>query len=97
MNEDYKKILTIFASHRGVKAEDVVGYCTLREACVTRYMIYAYLHNELKISASHIGEAFGRTRVNILRGIRVLKGWMHFHSEIKTEYQSIIEMIEGAE
>lgn len=89
-------IILTFCDARGVSATDVTHESTLRDICITRYMIYAYLHNNMNVSASDIGKVFGRTRINVLRGIRVLKGWMRYHSEIKDEYHSIIKKIEGA-
>lgn len=90
-------IISTFCVARGVSADDVTHESTLRDICITRYMIYAYLHNNMNVSASDIGKVFGRTRINVLRGIRVLKGWMRYHTEIKEEYHSIIKTIEGAD
>lgn len=96
-NEQIARVVDAFAKYKNMAVADVYGAANLHSVCVVRYMIYAYLHNELKIPASKIGSIFGRTRVNVLRGIRVLKGWMRYHEDMKNEYLSIIQKIEGAE
>lgn len=96
MNEKITRIATHIANERGIDLCAIV-YSGTRTACVARYMAYAYLHNNLSISAREIGEYFGRTRINVLRGIRVLKGWIRYHSDIKDEYFSLVAKLEEAD
>lgn len=95
-NEEITRIVGRIADERGIDLTAIVGSNT-RPACVARYMAYAYLHNNLSIPARVVGEYFGRTRINVLRGIRVLKGWIKYHHGIKEEYFSMIEKLEEAD
>ena len=62
----------------------------------TRYMIWHYLHCCKSVATSKIAKAFGRNRPSIFRGIRVFKHQMKYNKELRKEYYSIIEKIEGA-
>lgn len=97
MNEKIRHIVLTFAAARGMSEEIVMSNTTLRPVCVTRYMIYSFLRCKLNISASDIGEYFGRTRINVLRGIRVLRGWCRYHDDIKQEYREVMKKLEEAD
>lgn len=86
-------VVDVFAKRKDVATEEIIGHRNTREFCVIRYMIYEYLHNELRFSVSVIARFFGRTRANIFRGIRVLRGWFEYHEAMKDEYLSIINTI----
>ncbi len=95
MNDKIHDIIKTFCVSQNQDISDVVGDISLKPVCVTRYMIYAYLHNVMNIPASQIASIFNRSRINVFRGIRVLKGWMRFHEDIHEKYLSIVKVIEG--
>lgn len=82
---------------RNVNIQDVVCSFKKKRISETRFMIYAYLHNELGISASKIGKYFNRPRRSILRGIQILKEWMQYHTDIKNEYGILVEKLKGGD
>lgn len=88
-------IVVNIAEKRGVAVDKLMAGDKVRSICATRYMIYAYLHNELGISANKIGKYFNKPRRSILRGIQILKGWVQYHLEIQNEYNSIVEQLKG--
>lgn len=97
MDDKIARAITLFSLQRNVDEHDVLGGSTLRSVCVTRYMLYVYLHYNLRLPASKVATMFGRTRVNVLRGVRVLKGWMKYHQDIRDEFMDIIKQIEGCD
>ena len=67
---------------------------SIRIVCIGRYMIYRYLHEELKWSAGKVAKLFNRTRINVFRGIRVLRNQMQFDKDLRIAYTNIIQKIE---
>lgn len=86
-----------FAELRNIDAHRLIAEHKVHEVCETRYMAYTYLHYELGISSNKIGKYFNRPRRSVLRGIQILKEWMQYHSEIKNEYNSIVEQLKGGD
>lgn len=78
-----------------IQPEYVIGKGKRHKAGEARYIVYYYLHYEVGLSSSVIGRYFKCSRYNVLRGIRILKGWMEYHTEIKERYQSIVEKLKG--
>lgn len=60
-----------------------------------RYMIWHYLHFNMGASASRIAKIFDRDRVNIFRGIRLIKHQMKYDSRLREKYYDICAKIEG--
>lgn len=80
-----------------IAPHDLISKSKKRKASEARYIVYTYLHYEVKLSSNTIGKYFGRSRINILRGIRILKGWMGYHAETKEKCESIIRELKGAD
>lgn len=59
-----------------------------------RYMAWHYLHYDKGISANRIARFFNRDRVNIFRGIRLLKHQMKYDSTLRNKYYGICEKAE---
>lgn len=78
-----------------IAPHDLISKSKNRKASEARYIVYTYLHYEAKMSSTTIGKYFGRSRVSILRSIRILKGWIDFHAETKVKYESIVEKLKG--
>ena len=78
-----------------IQPEYVIGKGKRHKAGEARYIVYYYLHYEVGLSSSVIGRYFKCSRYNVLRGIRILKGWMEYHAETKERYQSIVEKLKG--
>lgn len=74
----------------GITRDELFSKSNKHEICVVRYILYLYLHKEVKLSSSKLGEIFRRDRINILRGIRVFKGWMRYCADIKAKYDSAV-------
>lgn len=66
-----------------------------KNICEARYMAYLYLHSVIGLPSGEIGKYFNRDRVNIIRGIRILKGWMNYHCDTKERYEAMIEKLKG--
>lgn len=94
MDDKIKNIVQFFAEKANVSARDVMSNDITRKVCTVRYMIFTYLHINLKVSGSRLSKMFGRTRESILRGIRILKGWMECYKDIYESYTNIINEIE---
>ena len=94
VDDKIKHILQVFAERSKVSVGDIMSDDTTRKVCTVRYMIFTYLHINLRISGSRLSKIFGRTRESILRGIRILKGWMECYKDIQETYISIINEIE---
>lgn len=73
--------------------EEIIGRGKRKRVSEVRYAIYMYLHYEVGLSSNMIGKYFKRSRYNILRGIRILRGWMEFHTETKEQYQRLVERL----
>ena len=96
MDDKALRAIEVFSSRMGINRDEVMKSAT-HKACATRYMIFSYLHNNLGVTGYKLAEYFGQTRINILRGIRILKGWMKFHHVIKLSYFDMIRGIAGAD
>lgn len=81
----------------GVSPHDLMDKSKQRHVCEARYIAYLYLHYESRLSSIRIGKYFNRSRFNVLRGIRILKGWMDYHAETKTKVESIINTLKGGD
>lgn len=85
------RVVVYFSDARGVDIDETFHSQKRGRVSASRFMIYAYLHNELGISANKIGKYFNRPRRSVLRGIQTLKNWMQYHSDIKNEYDTLIK------
>lgn len=95
--QDIAKIVLRVSEILGVSLHELVGNSKRKSVVEARYIIYAYLHYEMQISSFKIGKYFNRHRVNIIRGIRVLKGWMKYHTETKEKVELIISTLKGGD
>lgn len=80
-----------------ISPHDLIGKGKQRTVCEARYIAYTYLHYEVGLSSIKIGKYFNRSRFNVLRGIRILKGWMDYHAETKTKVETIINTLKGGD
>lgn len=85
----------VIAQIYGISPEDVIGKTKQKKASEARYIVYSYLHYDIGLSSNVIGKYFKRSRYNILRGIRILRGWMEYHAQTKEKYNAIIEKLKG--
>lgn len=90
-------IVIKIAEIRNIEVDKLMTQKKSHDVCITRYMIYNYLHSELCVSANKIGKYFNSTRRSVLRGIQTLKDWMVYHSSIKNEYNEIIKQLKGGD
>lgn len=81
----------------GVSPHALMDKSKQRHVCEARYIAYTYLHYEIGLSSIKIGKYFNRSRFNVLRGIRILRGWMGYHTETKTKVESIINTLKGGD
>lgn len=93
-NEEISRIISLFADLRGVNAEDIIARNRKSKVCMTRSMIYEYLHHVKNISSYEIARFFGRNRRNILLCIQTFKGWITYDTKLREEYNSLVEKIE---
>lgn len=98
ISNDYnpiKDVVSRTADLYGVSEADLVGKSRNRLASELRYFIYVYLHYDVGLSSNVIGRHFDRSRYNVLRGIRTLKGWMQYHPETKDKYHQYVSKLKG--
>lgn len=92
-DEKIKRVIEFFAAQTGVPVKNLMGGQD-KSSCIARYMAVAYLHNEMKVSGYKLASVFGQTRINLLRGIRVLRNWLKYHSDIRAKYFEVINKLE---
>lgn len=89
-----ENIIRTFCTHRHISEEYII-VGNNRRINDTKYMIWVYLHCEMGISANQIAKRFGRNRPSVFRGIRIIKHQFKYHEQLREEYQSIVEKLEG--
>lgn len=90
-----ENIIKTFCAHRHISEVDIV-IVNNRHINDTKYMIWFYLHYAMGVSANQIAKRFKRNRPSVFRGIRIIKHHFKYHKELREEYQTIIQKIEGA-
>lgn len=80
-----------------ISPRELISNSKQKKIVEARYIIYTYLHYEMRVSSFKIGKYFNRHRINIIRGIRVLKGWMNYHAETKEKVELIISQLKGGD
>lgn len=88
-----EKVIDTVLKCFGIKRDELFSKFNKHDICVVRYILYLYLHEEVKLSSFKLGKIFKRDRINILRGIRVLKGWMRYSADIKAKYDSVVVIL----
>lgn len=76
---------------------ELISFSRRKKVVEARYIVYMYLHYEMQVSSFRISLYFKRHRINIIRGIRVLKGWMNYHAETKEKVELIISQLKGGD
>lgn len=89
------KVTLRAADASGVSVDDLVSLKKHRKISETRYIVYHYLHKELKMPTSIIGRYFNQTKRNVWRGIQLLGEWTALYSDVSKRYDTIIENIRG--
>lgn len=92
---DYIRVIERICEYRGVSVEDVMGRFGNSNVYITRYFVYAYLHNKMKIPGEVMATIFNRRRINILLGIRTLKNNIQYNRELQKEWNKVVEMLES--
>lgn len=80
-----------------VSPHDLISRNRQRRLNEVRYIVYSYLHYEEGLSSFKIGKYFNRDRINIIRGIRILKGWTGYHTDIKHKVEDIMKKLKGGD
>lgn len=80
-----------------ISPHELISNCKQKRAVEARYITYTYLHYEMRVSSFKIGKYFNRHRVNVIRGIRILRGWMNYHLETKEKVEGIIDTLKGGD
>lgn len=91
-----ENIVETFCKMRNVQPSELFGGRRQKDVWNTRYMVWHYLHYELKMSANKLSVHFNRNRPSIFRGIRIIKHQMMFDKDLRKEYHRIIKEVEGA-
>lgn len=86
--------ITVLEKEFDLQGGILLSQSILHDACIVRYMCYRYLHEELSWSASRIGRLFNRSRINVFRGIRILRHQMAFSSTLREQYCRLVQKIE---
>lgn len=89
-------IVSIFCQERCISTTVLYGTERRNNIWITRYMIWHYLHYDCKMSASKLSKHFKRNVPSIFRGIRIMKHELKYNKWLRTQYHSIIEVIEDA-
>lgn len=84
------------ADASGIAVDDLVSPKKQRRmVSETRYIVYLYLHRELKIPTSTIGRYFNQSKRNVWRGIQLLSEWSALYPDINQRCHTVIESIRG--
>lgn len=97
IHDEISRVLSLTSELYGIPERDLCNRNRSHEVSEMRYIIFMYLHYEAGLSSNEIGKYFGRSRFDILRGIRTLKGWMQYHAETKEKYNKYVEIIKGGD
>lgn len=90
------RILEAFCLVRGVSVSSVADANNKdRRACYTRYMIHAYLHDELGMSTNAIARMSGVSRRWVCRGIQTVRNHLAIYKDVRSEYDGAVEMLGG--
>lgn len=92
---DVDRIIDAFCESKRVDREKVMGTDRRAEIWYTRYMIWMYMHRELKVSASKLSDIFKRNRPSIFRGIRILEHQLMYHKDLREQYDSAVGKLRG--
>lgn len=90
-----EEIILFFCTKRGIPPEEITRRGRNPKRWCTQYMIWHYLHYSMGMSLLCIARKVDRSRESVCRGIRVLKGHMRYHKDVRDEYQSYLRELEG--
>lgn len=89
-------IIESFCEELGMDSAEVLGKDKNAKLWNARYLIYYHLHFGMGLSANRIAKIFDRDRVNIFRGIRLIKHQMKYDNKLREKYYNICAKIEDA-
>lgn len=89
-----EKVLLFFSKKHNLTKEDILSANRTNAVCMVRYMIFTYLHLNLKISSYALAKIFNRHRINVLRGIRCFKHELKYNKDIRSKFYSLIDEYE---
>lgn len=88
-------VINYVCERNGLTHEDLLVYDKSYNKATTRYMLWFYLHVEMKVSIGTLSKMFNRNRPSIFRGIRVLRHDMRLYKDVADNYQSIKKELEA--
>lgn len=89
--------LTLLCEILGISAEDITSCRRSGFLVQSRFMVWYFLHCRCGIPISSLSCLFKRSSPSIFRGIRIFKGQMKYHKEVRDRYHEFIKKIEDAE
>ena len=90
----YNLIIKRYCEIKGLTLEELTAVSRNPEIWFANYMLWYYLHCEMKVSIGKMCKIFKRTRPSIFRGIRILRQQMFYHKDINERYESMREELE---
>lgn len=87
--DKYRETIQKICDHRKVDFDDLFSKNKTNQIAITRAIVFAYLHNKLKVSGDSLSTMFGRSRVNILRSIRNLRNMATYNKPIRQEWYDV--------
>lgn len=93
---DFIRVIGAFCEGTTADCADVLGRRNNISLWDIRYMSWHYMHYSMGFSANRIAKIFNRDRVNIFRGIRLLRHRLKYHGDLKERYYNICAKIESA-
>lgn len=91
-------VINYVCERNGFIYDDLLEYDKSYNKATTRYMLWFYLHVEMKVSIGVLSKMFNRNRPSIFRGIRILRHDMKLYKDtadryiaLKTELEAISE------
>lgn len=89
-------IIDFFCDRKNVCKESLFGDTTRRAESLTRYMLWHYMHCELKISIGTLAKKFNRNRPSVFRGIRMIRDHMRLYKDVRSEYEMLVNELKKA-
>lgn len=89
-------IIAIFCESKGITKETLISKDKTEKVRYARNMLYTILRDKCGLSSYKLAVIFNRSRRNVVRGISVLRHHIELYKDVREDYTSLLNKIEGA-
>lgn len=91
-----EEVIQAFVKYTDIDRELIFSDNRMEHVRHARHLLCFILREKCHMSSYALAKKFGRTRRNIVRWLSLVRNSMGLYKDVKTEYDKIIQEIEGA-